>query len=67
MTSHASTGEKLLLTVEETAELLNVHRSTVYDLIGRGDLPSVKIGRRRLIYRQSLVDFIIRRESGEPP
>lgn len=58
---------KLLLTIEETAHLLGVNRSTVYDLIGCGDLPSVKIGRRRLVYRQSLINFIIRCESDGTP
>ncbi len=58
---------KLLLSVEEAAQLLSINRSSVYDLIGRGDLPSVKIGRRRLVYRQSLINFIIRCESNGPP
>jgi excisionase family DNA binding protein len=66
MTTRTSTGEKLLLTVEEVAHLLSINRSTVYDMLARGDLPSVKLGRRRLIYRQSLVDFIVRNESDGP-
>ena len=63
MTAHDMSAEKLLVTVEEAAQLLSVNRSTVYDMLGRGDLPSIKIGRRRLISRQSLVDFINRSET----
>ncbi|MBA2550904.1 MAG: helix-turn-helix domain-containing protein [Nocardioidaceae bacterium] len=54
--------ETLLVTVEQAAYLLCVNRSTIYDLIGRSMLPSVKIGRRRLVSRQALVDFIDRSE-----
>jgi len=67
MTAHDVSADKLLVTVEEAAQLLSINRSTVYDLIGRGHLPSVKIGRRRLISRQSLVDFINRSENHESP
>jgi len=42
------------LRVEEAARLLNVGRSTVYDLIRSGRLRSVKIGRRRLVPRDAL-------------
>lgn len=57
--------DTLLVTVEETARLFNIDRSTVYDMLRRGDLPSVKIGRRRLISRQALINFISRSESVE--
>lgn len=42
------------LSVEEAARLLNVGRSTAYDLIRTGRLRSVKIGRRRLVPRDAL-------------
>ena len=42
------------LGVEEAARLLNVGRSTVYDLIRSGRLRSIKIGRRRLVPRAAL-------------
>ncbi len=48
----------LLVPAEEAAALLSVHRSTIYDLLGRGQLASVKIGRRRLIPRAALDEFI---------
>ncbi|MFN8544621.1 MAG: helix-turn-helix domain-containing protein [Candidatus Binatia bacterium] len=35
--------EKLLLRPPEVAELLGLGRSTVYDLLAAGDLPSVRL------------------------
>ncbi|HEY9471707.1 MAG TPA: helix-turn-helix domain-containing protein [Propionibacteriaceae bacterium] len=46
------------LSVEQAAQLLNVGRSTAYDLIRSGQLRSVKIGRRRLVPRDALDSFI---------
>lgn len=34
----------LLLRIEEAADLLSIGRSTIYDLLNRGELPSVRIG-----------------------
>lgn len=39
----------LLLTPEQAAEQLGVGRSKVYELIGTGELESVKIGRLRRV------------------
>jgi excisionase family DNA binding protein len=38
-----------LLSVDEAAEALGLARSTLYRELGAGRLPSVKIGRRRLV------------------
>ena len=46
------------LRVEDAARLLNVGRSTVYDLIRSGRLRSIKIGRRRLVPRDALDAFL---------
>jgi len=54
---------KLLLKVEEAAHLLSLSRKTVYDLIGRGDLASLKIGGCRRIPLSALHDFIARLEA----
>jgi len=52
--------QALLVSAREAAGLLGVHRATIYDLLSREELQSVKIGRRRLIPRDSLTDFIAR-------
>jgi excisionase family DNA binding protein len=43
-----------VMTGREVALLLHMPVSTVEDLARRGDLPSVKIGRRRLYIRQNI-------------
>lgn len=53
---------KILLSVSECAQALGVHRATVYDLLARGDLASVRIGRRRLIAQRTLEEFVAARE-----
>jgi excisionase family DNA binding protein len=51
-------GEKLLLRPEEAAELLSIGRSKVYELIGTGELASVRIGASRRIPAQALAEFV---------
>ena len=48
----------LLLTVEETAILLRLGRTQTYELVMLGKIQSVKIGRRRLVVRDSLQNFV---------
>jgi excisionase family DNA binding protein len=51
-------NQSLLVTVEEAARLLGVGRTTMFELIGRGEVKSVRLGRRRLIARKSLESFV---------
>ena len=51
-------NQSLLVTVEEAARLLGIGRTTMFELIGSGDVKSVRLGRRRLIARKSLESFI---------
>jgi excisionase family DNA binding protein len=44
----------LTLSIKDTAKLLGLGRSTIYRLIGEGQLQSVKIGRRTLIKAASI-------------
>ena len=48
----------LLLTVEEAAMLLRIGRTQTYELVMLGKIPSVKIGRRRLIVREGLRVYV---------
>jgi len=52
------TLSKLLLKVDEAAHLLSLSRKMIYDLIGRGELASLKIGGCRRIPLRALHDFI---------
>lgn len=59
-------ADKLLLTINEASERLNLNRSYVYArLVTSGELRSVKVGRRRLIPMRDLEAYVERlRESG---
>lgn len=48
----------LTLTVAETAEQLRISRRTVFALIDRGQLQSIKVGRTRRIPRHALLDYL---------
>jgi excisionase family DNA binding protein len=50
--------QKLLVTPEEAARRLSVGRTTVYELMARGDLVSVTIGRCRRIPVCVLTSFV---------
>ena len=46
-----------LMTVSEAAGFLHLSRSSVYQLMDRGELPFVKLGRSRRIPRRALVEL----------
>ena len=47
-------SERLALSVEEAGALLGISRDLAYDLVGRGELPSVRLGRRLVVPRRAL-------------
>ncbi|MFI2232659.1 helix-turn-helix domain-containing protein [Nocardia testacea] len=47
-----------LLTEQEVRKLIPIGHSKYYELIGSGELRSVKIGRRRFVTEQAVVDYI---------
>ena len=52
---------KLLLSVDQAAQRLSIGRSLCYELVMRGDIPSLKLGRRRLVSVAALEQFIVER------
>ena len=50
-----------ILTLEKTAELLRIPRSTVYKLAREGVIPAQKVGRHWRFHRETLVDWIAHR------
>lgn len=52
------TLEVLLLTIDETAKLLRVHRATVSRMIKAGELPCVQVQSRKLVRKKDLLSFI---------
>ena len=49
-----------LLTVDETIRLLRLGRTRVNEILRSGDLPSYKLGRRRLVRRQAVEEWLER-------
>jgi len=47
-----------LLTVEEVGQYLKIGRSTLYSLLRRGELKSLRIGGTRRISTKQLIEFI---------
>jgi len=60
-----SAGPSLLLTMMEAAALLRIGRTQTYELVMGGRIPSVTIGRRRLVVRSGLEGFIRDLMAGE--
>ena len=56
--------ERLTLRVDEVCKALGIGRTTVYKLIGQGDLEALKIGRRTVITMRSAEALINRSVSG---
>lgn len=54
---------RLVYTVAEAAELLGIGRSTAYELVGRGELATVRLGRRVVVTRPTLTALL----GFEPP
>lgn len=54
-----------ILTVQEVASLLRVHRSTITRLAKSGELKSHQIGSRRLFKREDVYTFFDNQESPE--
>jgi len=53
---------KLLISIEEAAELLSIGRTLMFDLVKRKAVKACKIGRRTLISKSELEAFQVRLE-----
>lgn len=56
------TDHPLTLTVEQAAKLLGIGRSTAYELVHTGEIPSLRLGRRIVVPRVRLAEML----SGDP-
>ena len=57
---------RLLLRVDEAARLLAIGTTLAYELVGRGDLPSVKLGRSVRVPRAALEAWIAAKTTVAP-
>lgn len=60
-------GEPLLIIVEEAADLLRLGRTRMFEFVMSGQIVNVKVGRRRLIPRKSLVEYVDGLINGQIP
>ena len=51
-------ANKITLTVSDACEALSISRSIMYQLIHRDDFPCIRIGRRALIPRDKLIEWV---------
>lgn len=56
----------LVLTVDETAEILRVSRDTVYSMCAAGDLDHRRCGRRIIVPRRAVLEFLGLEEGAAP-
>lgn len=50
--------EKLVLNVQEVAEALGISRSYAYELMRNGTIPTVQLGRKRVVAKEKLNEWI---------
>lgn len=65
LSSTSGIDDSALLKIEEASEWLGVGRSRVFELIGSGELRSIKVGRSRRITAGALRAFVGHLESAD--
>lgn len=50
--------ERLTMSVAEAADVLGISRALAYELVARGELPSLRLGRRIVVSRRALVAMV---------
>ena len=58
---------RLILTPMEVARLLGLGKNTTYDAIRRGDIPAIRVGKRLLVPRAALEEWLAGRGSKDQP
>jgi len=51
-------GERLVVTVAEAGELLGISRAFAYELVARGELPVIRLGRRIVVPKAALLAMV---------
>jgi excisionase family DNA binding protein len=51
-------ADRLVYTVAEAAVLLGISRAFAYELVARGELPVICLGRRRLVPKVALLALV---------
>lgn len=65
MTDGFESLEPLTVSAEEAAKLLGISKPLIYQLIGRADFPSFKLGKRTLVSVEGLREWVRGQAQGE--
>ena len=65
-TLSAPSEDRLVYTVAEAGELLGISRAFAYELVARGELPVIRLGRRRLVPKVALTALVAASQNEEP-
>ena len=66
MSEAITVGVRLGVTVDEAARMVGCSRATLYPLVVSGQIPSLKIGARRIVSVQALGEWMDRQIAGGP-
>ncbi len=50
--------ERMTLSIDEAAAMLGISRAHAYELVRRGELPRLRLGRRVVIPRKALEEYV---------
>ena len=65
MDSQSMDTERLVWSVEEAGRLLGISRAHAYELVARGDLPHLRLGRRLVVPKHALAMLLAEVEPGQ--
>jgi excisionase family DNA binding protein len=54
----AGTSQPLVMSVREAAAMLRISKDLAYELIARGELPALRLGRRVVVPTKALMQFV---------
>lgn len=60
-------GDRLVLTVTEAGRLLGLSRAFTYELVARGEIPVIRLGRRIVVPKAALLEMVGVRPAGSQP
>jgi excisionase family DNA binding protein len=60
MSSSTTSGQAVLLTVEEAAKRLRIGRTSMYRLVSTGAIETVTVGRLRRVPPECLAEYVAR-------
>lgn len=59
--THVDAPLALTVRISDSARLLGIGKTKIYELIGTGEIETIKLGRATLVIRTSLDDLVERR------